>query len=288
MANKSNNLTSKSFSRNRAKEGEEAFLHPQGLKRWKGQHFLTDRGVLLQEAQALQCEGKSAIEIGAGDGRLTKLILKQKPLTLTTIELDKKWIAHLHKKLSGYKQVTILQQDALALPDNYKVDCVIGNIPYYITSPLLVKISKWKFKRAVLCIQKEVAERLLAEPGSSTYGRMSIFAQLHYDITPLLDVPRTSFHPIPQVDSAVIVLTPRKGASKLPANLEAVTAALFSHRLASVANALLHSRRLWGWDKAQARLMAKEVKYADHKVLTLSPSQALEIARALPEMKNKN
>ncbi|MDE1798647.1 MAG: hypothetical protein KGH63_04570, partial [Candidatus Micrarchaeota archaeon] len=69
------NMSSKSFSRNRAREGEEQFKRPEGLKRWKGQHFLTDRAVLLREAEALGCEGKSVVEIGAGDGRLTKLIL---------------------------------------------------------------------------------------------------------------------------------------------------------------------------------------------------------------------
>ncbi|MDE1798688.1 MAG: hypothetical protein KGH63_04775, partial [Candidatus Micrarchaeota archaeon] len=149
---------------------------------------------------------------------------------------------------------------------------------------LLVKLGQWKFKRAVLCVQKEVASRLAAAPGSSEYGRMSIFAQLHFDITPALDVPRTSFHPVPNVDSAVILLTPRRGSSKLPPNLEAVSAALFSHRLASVANALLHSRRLWGWDKAKAREVARGVKYAQRKVLTLSPDEVSELARALPPL----
>lgn len=287
MANKSNNMTSRSFSRNRAKEGEEQFLHPEGLKRWKGQHFLTDRSVLQKEAEALQCEGKSVIEIGAGDGRLSKFILRQKPSALTAVELDKKWVAHLRKKLSGYKQVTILQQDAMELPDGFKVDCVIGNIPYYITSPLLVKLGKWKFKRAVLCVQKEVADRLVAQPGSSTYGRMSIFAQLHFEMEPIANVPRTSFHPIPQVDSAVVAFKPRKGSTKLPANLETTSAALFSHRLADVSNAVFHSRHIWGWDKPAAREMSRSVKYGQRKVLTLTPAEVLELAQALPVEKKK-
>ncbi len=304
MANKTGKMTNRSFSKNRAKDkhrpsgpmvrhrlpraderGEEAFLRPEGLKRHHGQHFLTDRGILFREAEALQCEGKRVIEIGAGDGRLTKLILRQKPSELTAVELDKRWVAHLRKKLSGYKQAKVVQLDALELPDDYEVDGVIGNIPYYITSPLLVKLGKWKFGRAVLCVQKEVAERLAAKPGSSSYGRMSVYAQLHFEMEHLLDVPRTAFHPVPKVDSAVILLKPKAGAGALPPNLEAVSAALFSHRLASVANALLHSRRSWKWDKAQMREMARTVKYAQRKVLTLGPDEVLEIANVLPAMK---
>lgn len=260
----------------------DPFLRPAGLRRSRSQHFLIDREILRTEAEALQPQGKTVLEIGAGDGRLSERILALRPASLLLVELDPHWAGRLRAKFNRKKGVKILQQDVLDLPDDARFDGVIGNIPYQITSPILLKLARWTYSRAILCVQKEVAERMQAPSGSSEYGRFSVFAQLHFEIRPLLSVPRTSFHPPPNVDSVVLALQPKPDALALPAHLDVIGAALFSHRLASVANALRHERRRWGWDKAQARAMAIMVKYAARKVFTLTPQEVADIAARLP------
>lgn len=275
-----------SFSRpsHPAPSASDSFSHPVGLKKSRSQHFLTDREVLKAEANALEAQGKDVLEIGAGDGRLSQLVYSHAPNSLTLVELDKQWAGKLRAKFNRKRGVKILNQDVLELPDSLPIDRVIGNIPYQITSPILLKLAKWKPERAVLCIQKEVAARMAAQAGSSEYGRLSVFAQLHFEIKPLIFVPRTSFHPVPKVDSTVLLLKPKAGSHALPPHLDLISAALFSHRLASVGNALLHSRRLWGWDKKKARQAAQTLKCPEKKVFQLDPSEVVDIAKALPAL----
>ena len=251
------------------------------LQKSRSQHFLTDAAVLEGEAEALDVRGEPVVEIGAGDGRLSERLLKREPSSLTLVELDKKWADYLQDKLGGKKNVVVVQEDFLQLPDDFPASRIAGNIPYQITSPILLKLGRMKFDKAVLCVQKEVAERMIAKAGASTYGRLSVYAQLRFDIQILAEVPRSSFTPPPKVDSSIICLMPKSGAAKLPPSLDLVTAALFSHRLQTLPQALVHARRLWAWDKEEARAQAAKLKM-DGRVFQLAPAQFMEIARILP------
>ncbi len=252
------------------------------LKKSRSQHFLTDSSVLEGEAEALDVKDEAVLEIGGGDGRLSEKLLARNPSSLTLVELDTNWAGFLKQKFFSDKRVIVLEADFLTLSNDFPTTRIAGNIPYQITSSILLKLGKMKFSKAVLCVQKEVAERLISPAGSSEYGRLSVYAQLHFDMQILAQVPRSSFTPPPKVDSSILCLMPRAGADALPPHLEAVTAALFSHRLQTVSQALLHSRSVWGWSKEEARAHFQNIKIGPRRVFQLKAGEVAELARLLP------
>jgi 16S rRNA (adenine1518-N6/adenine1519-N6)-dimethyltransferase len=252
------------------------------LKKSRSQHFLTDASVLEGEAEALDARGEAVLEIGAGDGRLSEKLLARGPSSLTLVELDPKWADYLKEKFERDARVSVMCEDFLLIPDDFPASRIAGNIPYQITSQILLKLGRMKFEKAVLCVQKEVAGRMAAKAGTSNYGRLSVYAQLHFDLQILAQVPRASFTPQPKVDSSVVLLQPSASARSLPPHLDLVTAALFSHRLQTIPQALVHARRLWGWDKDEARQWGRKLKMDQTRVFQLGPKELLGIARLLP------
>ena len=249
------------------------------MKAKLGQHFLADDSVLQFEAESADVRGKSVLEIGAGDGRLTAKLLAQGAGHITAIEIDRKLARLLRMKFA--RRVTVLQSDFLAFSPQKKYNVVVGNIPYYITSPILFRLAGMDFDRAVLCIQKEVAERIVAAPCSPNYGRLSVSCQLCFSTEVLASVGREAFTPSPKVDSCIVSLS-KTGFSPTSAE-EAAIAAIFSHRKKSLRNAVVDARRqLFGNDsRAEAQAIAQNLKCAGRKVFTLSPQEALEAARQL-------
>jgi len=253
------------------------------LNKRLGQHFITDKSILKNEASLLDLSKKDVLEIGAGDGRLSEQLLLQNPKSLTLIELDKKWAKTLAKKFSEKKEVKILNQDFLQIPDDTKTDIIYGNIPYNITSKILMKLAKMTFENCILCMQKEVVQRVCAPPSSKKYGRLSVFCQLNFYTNPLYQIPKEFFFPPPKVDSQIIQLIPKENKN-IPKNLEQISAALFSHRLASAKNALLHSRKIWGWTKETAKKeISKRLKF-NKKVFMLTPREVVQIAKSFEDI----
>lgn len=250
----------------------------QKLNKRLGQHFINEPKILQNEAGLLDISQKDVLEIGAGDGRLSEQLLTQNPKSLTLIELDKKLAAVLAKKFEKNKLVSILNQDFLQIPDDFKTQIIYGNIPYNITSQILTKLARMKFENCVLCMQKEVVLRVCSPPSSKRYGRLSVFCQLHFQTNPLYEIPRDFFTPPPKVDSQLIQLLPIQ-KKDIPKNLEQISAALFSHRLASTKNAILHSRKIWGWSKQEAREQISKRLKIDKKVFMLSPQEVVQIAK---------
>ena len=179
-------------------------------KKSLGQHFLTDKMVLFQIMDAVEAEESDrVIEIGPGTGALTKWLAERHP-NLHVIELDQRAVQVLKKE---FNNITIHQQDVLKVNWEEMVDpdtnnIVVGNLPYYITSPILFDLleNRELFSEAILMMQKEVAERLVAEPSSKQYGILSVQTQLFCTPEILFDVAPHSFSPPPKVDSAVIKL----------------------------------------------------------------------------------
>ena len=258
------------------------------LKKSRSQHFLADALVLKSEARILEAKGKTVLEIGAGDGRLSEQVLAQAPKKLTLVEYDPQWAGFLREKFKGDERVEVLHTDFLKLPDSFPATHIIGNIPYQITSEILIKLGKMKFKRAVLCVQKEVAARLISEAGTSEYGRLTVFAQTRFIVEYFGSIPRESFTPPPKVDSSIIILTPNPTAKSLPDNLDIVTAALFSHRLKNVSGSIFHSRHVWGWSKDEAREIAQNLYMSERRVFEMEPGQVVELAKSLPAPRQKN
>jgi len=166
-----------------------------------GQHFLTDPRILGRIVDALDpVPGETVLEIGPGKGSLTRVLLAR-GLKVVAIEKDRK----LAEGLAG---VDVICGDALRV-DWPRVAKVIGNIPYYITSPLIEKaLSPPPRKCVVFLVQAEVADRLAASPGGKTYGALSVGVQAVCRVEKLFEVAPGAFKPPPKVRSAVVRLTP--------------------------------------------------------------------------------
>jgi len=243
-----------------------------------GQNFLADESVLQFEAESAGVSGKSVLEIGAGDGRLTARLLSAGAGHITAVELDPKLAKSLRAKFR--RKVKVVEGDFLDFPEPARFNVVVGNIPYYITSPILLKLARIDFDRAVLCVQKEVAGRMAAQPGTGGYGRLSVFSQLAFKTEILLAVGREAFSPAPKVDSCIVLL--EKTGFVMPKKLDAIIGAIFSHRKKSLRNAVIDARGQLGFaDRASAGAAAQKLKYAGRKVFTLSPPEVLEAARQL-------
>ncbi len=190
-------------------------------KKTLSQNFLHDTSIRDKILEAVSpSPEKSILEIGPGLGKMTEPLSKM--CQLTAVEKDRRLIAHL-----SHLPIKLLNQDILTISlEGSFYDTIVSNIPYNITSPLLRKLQneKQSFAKAILMVQKEVAEAL-----SSPYAKRAFFAemQLSFSIRLLFIVPKTAFRPIPKVDSAVIELIPRK--KTYAQNVFSLVQTLFRH-----------------------------------------------------------
>ena len=175
-----------------------------------GQNFLIKRGIVdeIVKAADLQ-EGEPVLEIGPGIGTLTQG-LAQSGANVTAIELDTRLLEVLDTTLAQYSNVTIIHGDVLKLdvPSimNNEPFKVVANLPYYITTPIIMSLleSRLPIERLVVMVQKEVALRMVAKPGTKDYGALSVAVQYYTMPDIVLDVPPKSFLPAPAVTSSVI------------------------------------------------------------------------------------
>ena len=186
--------------------------NPPVLKRF-GQHFLTDSAVLEAIASATDPQpGDTVVEIGPGRGVLTDL-LAQQPNHLVAIEIDHLLSEKLRERYSSNPRVRIVEQDVLEVDMSQLVASefvVVGNVPYYITTPILFHMLRPPLPRhAVFLVQREVAERVIASPGSGEYGALSVNVQAIASARIIRHVPPGAFKPPPKVDSAVLKVVPR-------------------------------------------------------------------------------
>ncbi len=249
---------------------EEEAMRP---KKSLGQNFLIDQNILRKEAKLLDPQGKTVLEIGPGDGRLSEKILELGPDRLFAIEKDKRMCELLGEKFKG-SNVTLIEGDVLEL-ELPEADVVAGNIPYYITSQIIFKIARMKYERAVLIVQKEFAQKMAAKSKDKNYGRLSVTAQLAFDVEVVQLVPRHLFRPVPKVDSAMIILKPT--GKTLTQFQENVIRCLFTHKNKTVRNALLDSKMFDKEEAGEEKLGA----FAKRKVRTLAKEEVLEIAGLL-------
>lgn len=175
------------------------------------QNFLKSTYYSKKIVAALDCQPEDTIlEIGAGTGSLTDMLVKQPFKRITALELDCRLYDLLRQKYGSRISViniSILDFSIKELAKNSRIK-VIGNIPYNITSDIIFKIieNHAYIKRAVIMVQREVASRLLAETRTKDYGILTVFVRCHSHITKVLDVSRENFYPVPNVDSSIINL----------------------------------------------------------------------------------
>lgn len=175
-----------------------------------GQNFLIKRGIVDEIVHAAELTpGEPVLEVGPGIGTLTQG-LAQSGADVTAIELDRRLLEVLDTTLASYDNVRIVHGDVLKLDVptimNHKPFKVVANLPYYITTPIIMSLleSKLPIERLVVMVQKEVALRMVAQPGTKDYGALSVAVQYYTEPDIVLDVPPKSFLPAPAVTSSVI------------------------------------------------------------------------------------
>lgn len=178
-----------------------------------GQNFLADRSARSRIVEGLgDISQRTVVEIGPGKAAITELLAK-KAQRLIAVELDRELAAGLKQRFAG-SQVEVIEQDILSvdlasLRHGDEKLLVVGNLPYYITSDILLHLFRYHdaIARAVVMMQREVADRVAAAPGSRDYGLLSATTQLYASVEKLMTLPPGAFSPPPQVHSSVLRLT---------------------------------------------------------------------------------
>ena len=213
-----------------------------------GQNFLHDHNIIFNILSNIQARaGEHWIEIGPGLGAITEPLLEEK-ITLDVVELDRDLVKFLEDKFKDKKNFHIHSADALnfdfaALAENDQKLRIIGNLPYNISTPLLFHLleSAYCIEDMHFMLQKEVVDRICAEPGSKKYGRLSVMIQYYCETELVFDVPPESFDPIPKVMSAIVKLTPYQQPPVEIDNIEKlnkVVTTAFSQRRKTIRNSL--------------------------------------------------
>jgi len=202
-----------------------------------GQHFLI-KGSILQRIAAAACPDPVplVIEIGPGRGALTEKLLERAE-RVVAIELDPYLVEHLRAKFDS--RLEVVHSDVLEADlTQWGPAPIVGNLPYYITSPILERVVRLDFPRAVFLMQKEVAERLAAGPGSRNYGYLTVQTALFARIRMLFGVKPGAFQPPPKVDSAVVLLEPRDTPVENPDKFLEFVSACFRQKRKTLRNNL--------------------------------------------------
>lgn len=260
-------------------------------KKSLGQNFLVDSNVIDFIASNASLDDE-VLEIGPGLGFVTEQLV-QNAKNVVAVEIDKDAISILNKNLSGYDNFHLIEKDILKtnideLPFKDEKIKVIANIPYYITSPILVHLlgeidelthkNRSRIKEIILMVQLEVAKRIVADENSQNkeYGGLSILSQMYSDVEIIKIVPKKCFMPSPKVDSAIVKFTinnePKVEITKL---LKRTIKAIFNARRKNIKNSLLNA----GFVNVEQALEKAQIEKTQRgEKLSLEDIQKLSIA----------
>jgi 16S rRNA (adenine1518-N6/adenine1519-N6)-dimethyltransferase len=255
------------------------------IRKSLGQHFLNDPRILGRIADALELSGAElVIEIGPGRGALTEVLLPR-ARRLYAIEYDRALAEHLRRRYADDERITVVERDVLQVDLGALAGgpyLVAGNVPYYITTPILFHgLTRPRPERAVYLVQREVAERIVAAPGSREYGALSANVQAVAAAELLFRVPAGAFRPPPKVESAVVRVVPRSDPvvrEDEEAGFRAFVQGAFGFRRKQMRRVL---RGLWDIDAAAAdEVLAKAGVDPMARPETLSPELFARLVRA--------
>jgi len=269
-------------------------LRRHGLrpKRHRGQNFLVDPQVRdrIVEAAGINRD-RAVVEIGPGTGILTEALLRAGSSVLA-VEVDRGLAQALSARLAGQTGLTVAVADALAFdfpmalkdhPQRGRIR-VVANIPYYITTPLILRLLRHRelFDALFLTMQREVAERLAAPPGEKAYGSLTLACQYWATVRTVFSIPRTAFYPVPEVDSTLVrldLLDAPGVPTANPAQLFAVVRAAFGTRRKMLRNALM--RAGWPTQAVETALQTAGVE-GRRRGETLTLEEFARVSEALP------
>ena len=244
--------------------------HSRRKQKMLGQNFLIDQKIADRIVAEASIEGDEKIlEIGPGRGVLTERLV---PLgKLLAVEKDK-WLAVVLKQKFA-DRAEIVEDDILKF-DIPEIDVIVANLPYSISSPILFRLFDFEWNRAILMFQEEFANRLIAKPGSKTYGRLSVMANHYAKTTKLFKVSKTAFQPQPKVHSQVVRLARHSPDYELSDfdNFEKVVKSIFMHRRKKIRNCL---------KLAFPNLEVEDLDHMDQRAEVLTPKQIADLSNQI-------
>lgn len=247
-------------------------------KKSLGQNFLVSESIA--RAEAAHAESMNVLEVGPGYGILTKELLKRARMVVA-VEKDADLCAILSSEISSRK-LRLINKDFLdASPEELglpSIDIMISNIPYNLSSKTIGFLIRSRLQ-AVLCLQREFVDHMLAMEGTRDYTKLSVVSRLSFSMTRIMEVKRGNFRPVPKVDSAIIYLKPKAGA---PSEDESrLIGLIMQHKKKGVRRAIMDSSSYLGVEKEVLSRVCVEIGAGDEKVFKLPPVMVLEIAKRL-------
>ncbi|MCW6159850.1 MAG: 16S rRNA (adenine(1518)-N(6)/adenine(1519)-N(6))-dimethyltransferase RsmA [Candidatus Micrarchaeales archaeon] len=249
-----------------------------------GQNFLINKRVAKTEANFGM--DRKVIEMGPGLGILTRELCKVAKSVLA-VEKDHALYDYLSGELKG-RNLELINDDFFKVPARRLsgFDIMIANIPYNLSSKTLMWLGE-KGMPAVLCLQKEFVDHMLAKPDSKDYSRLSVMCALQFTVTPVIDVPANDFYPEPRVSSSVVFLRPKK--TKVGRAVLGIITLIMEHKKKKVRNAVLDSEKMLGLTKERAERVLDSLPHSDMRAFQLSPEELLGIARHISrKLKDQN
>jgi len=247
-------------------------------KKSLSQRFLINSEIARREASF--AKGKRAIEIGPGYGILTNELAKVAK-SVIAVELDHTLFLFLKSSIAN-KNVTLINKDFLKTSANEleleTAEIIVANVPYSISSKVIAFVAEHRLE-AVLCMQKEFVERMLARAGTSEYSRLSAMSQLSFSMEKVMEVGRRNFSPVPKVDSCVIHLS-SKGTTIDPKEKE-IIGELMIHKRKTVRSAILCSSTYFKMKKEELRQLAENLVEKDTRVFQMNPQELVQLARKI-------
>jgi 16S rRNA (adenine1518-N6/adenine1519-N6)-dimethyltransferase len=247
-----------------------------------GQNFLADKRVAARVvSNAELTSNDTVLEPGPGYGTLTRLLEMQAGQVIA-VEKDRRLAAHLRSEFANSPKVEVIEGDVLEIPLP-PFDKVVGTPPYALSSKLILFLTRKKFELASLVFQKEFGERLLAEAGTTDYGRLSIAVQRSLAIRPIMNISAAAFRPRPKVDSILLRISPKEVNTAVNEGLfEELVRGLFNQRKRVVRSSFLHflSQKI---GREKARSILETITLPEKRVFQLNISDLEEISRQLFE-----
>lgn len=246
-----------------------------------GQNFLLDQTAASDIVSSINpTESDTVLEPGPGHGILTRL-LQKKAGRVMAVEKDPVLVRELTETFRDYSNIVIIEGDILKINPLPEFNKVVSTPPYYLSSKLALFLSRTKFDIAGVVFQKEFGERLLAEPGTREYGRLTVSVRRRLSIEKVREISRTVFQPRPKVDSILLRMTPQPELRRVDEGLfEDVVKGVFTQRRRVVRGALLHflTKKL---GRENGRKIVSEIAVPDARVFQLSIAQLEDLTEQL-------
>lgn len=254
-----------------------------------GQNFLIDQNIVDKIIEKAEIDGKNVLEIGPGIGSMTKSLCKVAK-KVVAVEIDRSLKPILEETLGGEDNLEIIFEDILDIDIKELTDekfngesfKVVANLPYYITTPILISLlkSEANIDELIVMMQREVADRIVASPSTKEYGSISVFLRFFGDSEIILKVPKTVFMPKPKVGSAVLKLKLRENIELRDINnLEKVLRAGFQKRRKTILNSLSSGLNI---DKSELKEVLEELNISENnRAENLDLDQYLALSKKL-------